>query len=36
MIIDKSIEIKVSMKTVTHFRDLGYKTKINDIIEIKG
>jgi len=35
MIIDKNIEITVSMKTVTHFRKLGYKTKINDIIEIK-
>jgi len=35
MIISKNIQIKISRKTITHFRKLGYNIKLNDVINIK-
>jgi len=35
MILTKTLKLKVSRKTITHFRNKGYEIKLNDIINIK-
>ena len=34
MILSDKIEIKISRKTITHFRKIGYEIKLNDIIYV--